>query len=84
MDVRATLSDIATLGMVYILIASCRTGESLSRRTLTERTSYRVHASSIPLIAQLSDVVIGTSSYLHKHSHSKDMTYIRNTAIEVI
>ncbi|KAI9741233.1 MAG: Saccharopine dehydrogenase [Cirrosporium novae-zelandiae] len=30
------------------------------------------------------DVVIGTSSYLREHSHGKDMTYIRNTAIEVI
>ena len=27
------------------------------------------------------DVVIGTSSYLREHSHGKDMTYIRNTAI---
>lgn len=32
----------------------------------------------------LSDVVIGTSSYLMEHSHGKDMTYIKNTAIEVI
>lgn len=30
------------------------------------------------------DVVIGTSSYLQKHSHGKDMTYIKNTALEVI
>ncbi|KKF97271.1 Homocitrate synthase, mitochondrial [Ceratocystis fimbriata CBS 114723] len=30
------------------------------------------------------DVVIGTSSYLMEHSHGKDMTYIKNTAIEVI
>ncbi|EGE79468.1 Saccharopine dehydrogenase [Blastomyces dermatitidis] len=30
------------------------------------------------------DVVIGTSSYLREHSHGKDMTYIKNTAIEVI
>lgn len=30
------------------------------------------------------DVVIGTSSYLREHSHGKDMTYIRNTALEVI
>ncbi|KAI9793019.1 MAG: Saccharopine dehydrogenase [Piccolia ochrophora] len=30
------------------------------------------------------DVVIGTSSYLRDHSHGKDMTYITNTAIEVI
>ena len=33
---------------------------------------------------RFSDVVIGTSSYLREHSHGKDMTYIRNTAIEVI
>ncbi|TVY91335.1 Homocitrate synthase, mitochondrial [Lachnellula willkommii] len=33
---------------------------------------------------RLSDVVIGTSSYLMEHSHGKDMTYITNTAIEVI
>lgn len=30
------------------------------------------------------DVVIGTSSHLMEHSHGKDMTYIKNTAIEVI
>lgn len=30
------------------------------------------------------DVVIGTSSFLREHSHGKDMTYIKNTAIEVI
>ncbi|KUL84616.1 hypothetical protein ZTR_06720 [Talaromyces verruculosus] len=30
------------------------------------------------------DVVIGTSSYLREHSHGKDITYIINTAIEVI
>lgn len=30
------------------------------------------------------DVVIGTSSHLMEHSHGKDMTYIKETAIEVI
>merc|ERR1711964_543460 len=30
------------------------------------------------------DVVIGTSSFLREHSHGKDMTYIKKTAIEVI
>jgi len=30
------------------------------------------------------DVVIGTSSFLREHSHGKDMTYIKNTAIKVI
>ncbi|KAF2645569.1 homocitrate synthase [Massarina eburnea CBS 473.64] len=30
------------------------------------------------------DVVIGTSSYLREHSHGKDMTYIKKTALEVI
>ncbi|KJX97618.1 homocitrate synthase like protein [Zymoseptoria brevis] len=30
------------------------------------------------------DVVIGTSSHLMQHSHGKDMTYIKKTAIEVI
>ncbi|MCJ1263679.1 Saccharopine dehydrogenase, partial [Lobaria immixta] len=30
------------------------------------------------------DVVIGTSSFLREHSHGKDMTYIKNTAVEVI
>jgi homocitrate synthase len=30
------------------------------------------------------DVVIGTSSYLREHSHGKDMTYIKDTALEVI
>lgn len=28
------------------------------------------------------DVVIGTSSYLREHSHGKDMTYIKNAALE--
>lgn len=36
------------------------------------------------MLIQSSDVVIGTSSYLMEHSHGKDMTYITNTAIEVI
>jgi homocitrate synthase len=30
------------------------------------------------------DVVIGTSSFLREHSHGKDMTYIKNAALEVI
>ncbi|KAK3677656.1 homocitrate synthase lys21 [Recurvomyces mirabilis] len=30
------------------------------------------------------DVVIGTSSHLMEHSHGKDMTYIKETAIQVI
>ncbi|KAF2755421.1 homocitrate synthase [Pseudovirgaria hyperparasitica] len=30
------------------------------------------------------DIVIGTSSFLREHSHGKDMTYIKNTALEVI
>ena len=30
------------------------------------------------------DVVIGTSSHLMEHSHGKDMTYIKETALEVI
>merc|ERR1712072_509439 len=30
------------------------------------------------------DVVIGTSSFLREHSHGKDMTYIKQSAIEVI
>jgi hypothetical protein len=30
------------------------------------------------------DVVIGTSSFLRKYSHGKDMTYILKTAVEVI
>lgn len=67
-----------------MLITFNRTRASLSRPASTECTSLRVYARSIPLIAQLSDVVIGTSSYLREHSHGKDMTYIRNTAIEVI
>ncbi len=39
---------------------------------------------SVYLLKCLSDVVIGTSSYLMEHSHGKDMTYITNTTIEVI
>ncbi len=84
MDVRAALSSITTLGMVYILTTFRRTRGSLSRRASTECTSRQVHALSISLMSQLSDVVIGTSSYLREHSHGKDMTYIRDTAIEVI
>lgn len=30
------------------------------------------------------DIVIGTSSFLREHSHGKDMTYIKQSAIEVI
>lgn len=40
-------------------------------------------ACSIPGLTGV-DVVIGTSSYLREHSHGKDMTYIKNAAIEVI
>ncbi|EON67906.1 homocitrate synthase, mitochondrial [Coniosporium apollinis CBS 100218] len=40
------------------------------------RIAVRTHA--------LAQVVIGTSAHLREHSHGKDMTYIKNTAIEVI
>ena len=30
------------------------------------------------------DIVIGTSMFLREHSHGKDMTYIKKSAIEVI
>jgi homocitrate synthase len=55
--------------------------ELLSRQVLMEckLTRHRDFFANC-----LSDVVIGTSSYLMEHSHGKDMTYITNTAIEVI
>ncbi|KAK1964237.1 homocitrate synthase [Colletotrichum sublineola] len=51
-------------------------------------THVRCHMDDARLAVQTGvdgvDVVIGTSSYLREHSHGKDMTYIINTAIEVI
>ncbi|KAK2066434.1 hypothetical protein P8C59_000258 [Phyllachora maydis] len=51
-------------------------------------THIRCHMDDARLAVQTGvdgvDVVIGTSSYLMEHSHGKDMTYITNTAIEVI
>jgi homocitrate synthase len=42
------------------------------------------HALQFSILTRYRDVVIGTSSYLMEYSHGKDMTYITNTAIEVI
>jgi len=51
-------------------------------------THIRCHMDDARIAVQTGvdgvDVVIGTSSYLMEHSHGKDMTYITNTAIEVI
>ncbi|TDZ20704.1 Homocitrate synthase [Colletotrichum sidae] len=51
-------------------------------------THVRCHMDDARLAVETGvdgvDVVIGTSSYLREHSHGKDMTYIINTAIEVI
>ncbi|ESZ94221.1 homocitrate synthase [Sclerotinia borealis F-4128] len=51
-------------------------------------THIRCHMDDARIAVQTGvdgvDVVIGTSSYLMEHSHGKDMTYIKNTAIEVI
>ncbi|KAH8796591.1 HMGL-like-domain-containing protein [Hyaloscypha finlandica] len=51
-------------------------------------THIRCHMGDARIAVQTGvdgvDVVIGTSSYLMEHSHGKDMTYITNTAIEVI
>lgn len=51
-------------------------------------THIRCHMDDARIAVQTGvdgvDVVIGTSSYLREHSHGKDMTYITNTAIEVI
>ncbi|KAG9249051.1 mitochondrial putative homocitrate synthase [Calycina marina] len=51
-------------------------------------THIRCHMDDAKIAVQTGvdgvDVVIGTSSYLMEHSHGKDMTYITNTAIEVI
>ncbi|KAF2090090.1 homocitrate synthase-like protein [Saccharata proteae CBS 121410] len=51
-------------------------------------THVRCHMDDARLAVETGvdgvDVVIGTSSYLREHSHGKDMTYIKNTAIEVI
>jgi homocitrate synthase len=56
--------------------------ELQSRLVLME---CKLNPNSINMAADFhSDVVIGTSSYLMEHSHGKDMTYITNTAIEVI
>ncbi|KAK7518474.1 homocitrate synthase [Phyllosticta citriasiana] len=51
-------------------------------------THVRCHMDDARLAVETGvdgvDVVIGTSSYLREHSHGKDMTYIKNAAIEVI
>ena len=51
-------------------------------------THIRCHMDDARLAVETGvdgvDIVIGTSSYLRKHSHGKDMTYIKNTALEVI
>ena len=51
-------------------------------------THVRCHMDDAKLAVETGvdgvDVVIGTSSYLQQHSHGKDMTYIKNTALEVI
>jgi len=51
-------------------------------------THVRCHMDDARLAVETGvdgvDVVIGTSSYLREHSHGKVMTYIINTAIEVI
>merc|ERR1712072_1263108 len=51
-------------------------------------THVRCHMDDARLAVETGvdglDIVIGTSSFLREHSHGKDMTYIKNTAIEVI
>ncbi|KAF2736181.1 homocitrate synthase-like protein [Polyplosphaeria fusca] len=51
-------------------------------------THVRCHMDDAKIAVQTGvdglDVVIGTSSFLREHSHGKDMTYIKQTAIEVI
>ncbi|KAF2871780.1 HMGL-like-domain-containing protein [Massariosphaeria phaeospora] len=63
--------------------AICRLG--LKAKILTH---VRCHMDDARLAVETGvdglDVVIGTSSYLREHSHGKDMTYIKNTALEVI
>jgi homocitrate synthase len=51
-------------------------------------THVRCHMDDAKLAVETGvdgvDVVIGTSSFLREHSHGKDMTYIKDKAIEVI
>ncbi|CAD0037632.1 unnamed protein product [Aureobasidium pullulans] len=51
-------------------------------------THVRCHMDDVKVAVETGvdgvDVVIGTSSFLREHSHGKDMTYIKNAAIEVI
>ncbi|KAF4551998.1 Homocitrate synthase [Elsinoe fawcettii] len=51
-------------------------------------THVRCHMDDVKVAVETGvdgvDVVIGTSQYLREHSHGKDMTYIKNAAIEVI
>lgn len=55
---------------------------------LTKTTDIRCHMDDARIAVETGvdgvDVVIGTSAHLREHSHGKDMTYIKNTAIEVI
>lgn len=45
---------------------------------------HRANCDVVSSNTRTSDLVIGTSSFLREHSHGKDMTYIKNAAIEVI
>jgi homocitrate synthase len=51
-------------------------------------THVRCHMDDARLAVETGvdglDIVIGTSSFLREHSHGKDMTYIKQSAIEVI
>ncbi|KIW08422.1 homocitrate synthase, mitochondrial [Verruconis gallopava] len=51
-------------------------------------THVRCHMDDAKLAVETGvdglDIVIGTSSFLREHSHGKDMTYIKQSAIEVI
>ena len=65
----------------------CETIAKLGLRAKT-LTHVRCNMSDAKMAVETGvdgvDVVIGTSSHLMEHSHGKDITYIKNTAIEVI
>ncbi|RMZ80008.1 hypothetical protein DV738_g3072, partial [Chaetothyriales sp. CBS 135597] len=70
--------------------ASRRDCEAICKLGLKSKilTHIRCHMDDARIAVETGvdgvDVVIGTSSFLREHSHGKDMTYIKNTAIEVI
>ncbi|POW11033.1 hypothetical protein PSHT_08627, partial [Puccinia striiformis] len=87
--IATALSDF---GVEYIELTSPAASEQSRQdcETICNKilTHIRCHMDDARIAVETGvdgvDVVIGTSSFLRKYSHGKDMTYILKTAIEVI